>query len=111
MKETMTPDLPEDLGTGPTVSSTLFISRDIWVRDSPDTIATSANPGPDTTSLSDRDYTNEHLHQDPTYVNATTPSYVYVKVRNRGSSSGTEKLRVYGSMPRLAPHGPAVRTK
>jgi hypothetical protein len=97
MKDTMTPDLPEDLGTEPTVSSTLFISRDIWVRDNPDTIATSANPGPDTTSPSDRYYTNEHLHQDPTYVNATTPSYVYVKVRNRGcaASSGTEKLRVY----------------
>lgn len=96
MKDTMAPDLPEDFGVEPTVSQTLFISRDIWVRTSQDTILASPNPGPDTPLLTDRHYANEHQHQDPTY-SATTPSYVYVKVRNRGctSSTGTEKLRVY----------------
>jgi hypothetical protein len=97
MKDTMSPDLPEDFGVEPTVSHPLYISRDIWVRDNFDTTVTSANPGPDTTTPSDRYYANEHNHQDPTYVNATTASYVFVKVRNRGcaSSTGTEKLRVY----------------
>lgn len=97
MKDTMAPDLPEDFGVEPTVSQTLFISRDIWVRTSADTIIGSTNPGSDTLLAADRYYANEHQHQDPTYVNATTPSYVYVKVRNRGctSSLGTEKLRVY----------------
>lgn len=98
MKDTMAPDLPEDFGAEPTVSQLLYISRDIWVRDTPDaTTSGGANPGPDTTSTSDRYYTNEHQHQDPTHVNASTPSYLYVKVRNRGcaASAGTERLRVY----------------
>jgi sugar lactone lactonase YvrE len=96
MKDTTSPDLPEDFGVEPTVSQTLFISRDIWVRTSQDATLTSPNPGPDTTLLTDSHYANEHQHQNPTY-NGTTPSYVYVKVRNRGcaSSAGTEKLRVY----------------
>lgn len=98
IKDTTSPDLPEDFGVEPTASQTLFISRDLWVRTSQDTTLTSANPGPDTPLLTDSHYANEHQHQDPTY-NATTPtpSYVYVKVRNRGcgSSAGTEKLRVY----------------
>jgi|GEM_PF-1683845 len=98
MKDTMAPDLPEDFGAEPTVSQLLYISRDIWVRDTPDTATSGGpNPGPDTTSTSDRYYMNEHQHQDPTYVNASTPSYLYVKVRNRGcaASAGTERLRVY----------------
>jgi PKD repeat protein len=97
MKDTMAPDVPEDFGAEPTVSQTLYISRDIWVRTSADTIAGSTNPGPDTTLAADSYYANEHQHQNPTYVNASTLSYVYVKVRNRGcaSSTGSEKLRVY----------------
>jgi hypothetical protein len=81
-----------------TVSPSLFISRDIWVRNNPDaTTGTSANPGPDTTAAVDRFYANEHQHQNPIYVNASTANSVYVKIRNRGctSSTGTEKLRVY----------------
>lgn len=98
MKDTMAPDLPEDFGVEPTVSALLYITRDIWVRDTPDTtISGGTNPGLDTTSPSDRYYTNEHQHQNPTHVDATTPSYIYVKVRNRGcaSSVGTERLRIY----------------
>jgi hypothetical protein len=98
MKDTVAPDLPEDFGVEPTVSPLLYISRDIWVRDAADaTVSGGTNPGPDTTSPSDRYYANEHQHQNPTYVNATTPSYLYVKVRNRGcaSGAGTERLRVY----------------
>lgn len=97
MKDTMTPDLPEDFGAEPTVSQTLFISRDIWLRTAADAVVGSTNPGPDTTLASDSYYANEHQHQNPTYVNATTSSYIYVKVRNRGCtlSAGTEKLRVY----------------
>lgn len=97
MKDTMAPDLPEDFGVEPTVSQTLYISRDIWVRTTSDTHIGSTNPGPDTVLAADSYYANEHQHQDPTYIDATTPSYVYVKLRNRGctSSTGAEKLRVY----------------
>lgn len=97
MKDTMAPELPEDFGVEPTVSQTLFVSSDIWVRNSQASILTSPNPGPDTPLLSDSYYAFEHVHQDPTYYNATTPSYVYAKVRNRGCtpSAGTEKLRLY----------------
>jgi hypothetical protein len=98
MKDTIAPDLPEDFGVEPTVSQFLYVTRDIWVRDTPDTtISGGTNPGLDTASPSDRYYANEHQHQNPTYVNATTPSYAYVKVRNRGcaASTGTERLRFY----------------
>ena len=91
-------DTPADLGFEPnTVSSLLFISSDIWIRTSADTVAGSTNPGPDTTLPADRYYANEHQHQNPIYVDQNTPGYIYVKVRNRGCSpgAGTEKLRVY----------------
>ncbi len=87
-------DTPADVGFEPdTVSPLLYISSDIWVRTSADTTVSSANPGPDTTPY----YANEHQHLNPVYVDQNTPSYVYVKVRNRGCSpsAGTEKLRVY----------------
>jgi hypothetical protein len=98
MKDTIAPDLPEDFGVEPTVSQILYITSDIWVRNTPDTTTSGGtNPGLDTPSPSHRYYTNEHQHQNPTYVNATTPSYAYVKVRNRGcaASTGTERLRFY----------------
>ncbi len=85
MKDTMTPDLPEDFGVEPnSVSQYLWISQDIWVRNVPDTGAGG-------------NYANEHQHQNPVYVNASSPNYVYVKVRNRGNYSnlGSELLRVY----------------
>jgi hypothetical protein len=93
MKDTMSPDLPEDFGAEPnTVSPQFYISRDIWVRTSPDTTTgLSLNPGPDNVPY----YAAEHQHQNPVYVNSSTPSYVYVKVRNRGVISGTPVLRVY----------------
>jgi hypothetical protein len=97
MKDTMAPDFPEDFGSEPTVSQTLFISRDIWVRTSPDSVLGSTNPGADTTLPADSYYANEYQHQNPVYFGAGVSNYVYVKVRNRGcaSSAGTEKLRVY----------------
>lgn len=95
MKDTMSPDLPEDYGVEPNQTApSLFISSDIWIRPAQDTIvAGGTNPGPITSPY----YTNEHQHQDPVYVNSGTLNYVYVKVRNRGltSSTGTEKLRIY----------------
>lgn len=87
-------DTPADLGLEPnTVSSLLYISSDIWVRNSNDTVAGTTNPGPDTQAY----YANEHQHENPMYVNATTQNYVYVKVRNSScnATTGNEKLRVY----------------
>jgi hypothetical protein len=100
MKDTMSPDLPEDLGIEPNmVSQYLWISRDIWTRTNQDNLTgTSSNPGTDSTQLTDSYYANEHQHQNPVYVNPTTPSYVYVKVRNLGhgpSSSGMDVLHIY----------------
>jgi subtilisin family serine protease len=86
-------DTPADAGFEPnTVSPLLYISSDIWVRTAVDT-STGTNPGPNTVPY----YVNEHQHENPLYVDASTPSHVYVKVRNRGckSSTGAEKLRVY----------------
>jgi tetratricopeptide (TPR) repeat protein len=87
MKDTMAPDLPEDFGVEPTVSQHLWISRDIWIRNTPDQ-PSGGNPG---------HYANEHQHYNPVYVNATTENYIYVKVRNRGCAPnpGGEMLRVY----------------
>lgn len=90
---------PGDVGLEPNLSSPLlYLSPDIWVRNNQDSLTgTSANPGPDSTAPADRRYSNEHQHQNPLYVNATTPDFVYAKVRNRGagSSAGTEVLRMY----------------
>lgn len=87
-------DTPADSGVEPdTVSSLLYISSDVWIRNSNDTVVGSTNPGPATQAY----FANEHQHENPLYVNPTTESHAYVKVRNRGckSSTGTEKLRVY----------------
>ena len=87
-------DTPADTGIEPnTVSSLLYVSSDIWIRTTQDTVLGGTNPG----ALSAPYYANEHQHQNPVYVDAVTPSYLYVKVRNRGckSSTGTEVLRLY----------------
>jgi hypothetical protein len=81
----VSPDLPEDFGVEPnSVSQQLWISQDIWVRTTPDTGSSGT-------------YANEHQHQNPFYVDANTPSYVYVKVRNRGNDYNyyPQMLRVY----------------
>jgi subtilisin family serine protease len=88
-------DTPADTGLEPdTVSSALYISSDIWVRTAQDTtVSSGTNPGP----LAAGFYMNEHQHQNPVYVNPTTPNYLYAKVRNRSckSSTGGEVLRIY----------------
>lgn len=60
-------DTPEDIGIeSNNISSTLYISKDIWVRNS--------NDG----------FTNQ-VHQNPIFHSITNqPNYVYVRVRNRG---------------------------
>ncbi len=97
MKDTMAPDLPEDFAFEPnTVSQWMWISRDIWVRTSPATAGPSSNPGPDTALPADAAYSAEHQHQSPVHIDMSTPSFVYVKVRNRGNEwSGGGVLRVY----------------
>ena len=71
-------DTPNDFGVEPnTVSSTLWNSKDIWIRNQSDFV---------------------EVHQNPEF-DPNLPNYAYVKVTNRGcsASSGTDVLKLYWS--------------
>ncbi|GGB83446.1 hypothetical protein GCM10007424_24350 [Flavobacterium suaedae] len=72
-----TKDSAADTGIEPnTVTTQLWRSPDIWVRQNAD---------------------NGLTHQNPEYSSVGNPNTVYVRVRNRGclTSTGTEKVRLY----------------
>lgn len=76
-----TEDVPGDGGVEPNeTSDLLWLSEDIWVRNQPDGLVVQE-------------------HENPEYVDDSTPVYVYVRVRNRGcnESLGTEELHLYWS--------------
>ena len=89
-------DTPADTGVEPNPDSgPMYVSQDIWVRQNAipgyQPYAFGADPGW-LTAISP-------LHQNPEYRDPrySKPNYIYVRVRNRGStaSSGSERLRVY----------------
>jgi hypothetical protein len=71
----------------------MWVSQDIWVRNSPDP---AYQPYPFNESSPPWVFP---AHQNPVYRDPlkSTPNYVYVEVRNHGTSptTGTERLRVY----------------
>ncbi|BCT93909.1 hypothetical protein LYSHEL_29360 [Lysobacter helvus] len=95
-------DTPADTGVQPNPDAgPMWVSEDIWVRNSPDPNwrPTAFNPAsPPWTPAA---------HQNPEYRNPRygLPNYVYVRVRNRGSSAsaGTEHLHVYWSKGAAGP--------
>lgn len=87
-------DTPNDIGAEPNSDTgPMWVSEDIWVRRSPDPNY-QATPFPEAmpswTPLP---------HQDPEYRDPIfgVPNYVYVRIRNKGTSAstGTERLKVY----------------
>lgn len=89
-------DTPADTGVEPNPDAgPMWVTQDIWVRNEP---IPGYQPQPFAadpawlTAISP-------LHQNPEYRDpkGSHPNYIYVRVRNRGStpSSGTERLRVY----------------
>src|SRR5687767_9751112 len=87
-------DTPADTGVEPNPDAgPMYVSEDIWVRTSPD-------PGHLPYAFPEGSPPWVPLaHQNPEYRDPkySVPNYVYVRVRNRGStaSTGTERLRVY----------------
>ncbi len=87
-------DTPADTGVEPNPDpGPMWVSEDIWVRTSPDPNYSPfpfAEASPPWTPLP---------HENPEYRDPqySTPNYVYVRVRNRGTapSLGTERLRLY----------------
>src|SRR6476661_9019957 len=89
-------DTPADTGVQPNPDTgPMWVSQDIWVRTSPD-----PNWRPTPFNAASPPWTPA-AHQNPEYRNPRfgLPNYVYVRVRNRGSSAsaGTEHLHVYWS--------------
>jgi len=89
-------DCPADAGTEPNAAcASYYLSEDIWVRQTPIAGYQLAPFGADPAWLS----AVVPLHQNPEYRDPkfSRPNFVYVRVRNRGStaSAGTERLRVY----------------
>lgn len=83
-------DSDEDVGSEPNTETVLpYLSKDIWVRN-----ARATRVGP--TGWGTTRYLNEHQHENPEYspVPALTP-YVYVKVRNRGCTTVSGRVRLY----------------
>lgn len=87
-------DTPADTGVEPNPDTgPMWVSQDIWVRNSPD-------PGyqPYAFTEGSPPWTIPP-HQNPVYRDPlkSTPNYVYVEVRNHGTtaSTGTERLRLY----------------
>ena len=89
-------DTPADTGVEPNPDTgPMWVTQDIWVRNEPipgyQAQPFTADPAW-LTAISP-------LHQNPEYRDpkGSHPNYIYVRVRNRGSttSSGTERLRVY----------------
>jgi Common central domain of tyrosinase/Bacterial Ig domain len=87
-------DTPADTGVEPNPDTgPMWVSQDIWVRNSPDP---GYQPYPFTEGSPPWALPP---HQDPVYRDPlkSTPNYVYVEVRNHGTSAstGTERLRLY----------------
>src|SRR5258706_10166076 len=87
-------DTPADTGVEPNPDvGPMYVSEDIWVRQNP---ISGYEPYP---FVADPAWLTavSPLHQNPEYRDPkySKPNYVYVRVRNRGStaSSGTERLR------------------
>ncbi len=87
-------DTLNDTGVEPNnTGDNMWISKDIWVRQTPATIVNSNRLD----GVGNR-YEREHHDDDYLwYSTGSNPSYLYVKVRNRGGaiSSGTDVLKVY----------------
>lgn len=87
-------DTPADSGVEPNPDAgPMWVTEDIWVRNSPDPNYQPypfPEAAPPWVPLA---------HQNPEYRDPqySTPNYVYVRVRNRGSAAslGTERLRLY----------------
>ena len=87
-------DTTADTGVEPNPDTgPMWVSPDIWVRNTPD-----PNYDPRPYPIGSPTWTPQP-HEDPGYDDPKTgfPAYVYVRVRNRGTtaSTGTERLRVY----------------
>lgn len=85
-----------DIGVEPNPDTgPMWVSPDIWVRNTPDP---GYRPDPFVGSTPPASW-NIQPHQNPEYRSPLygNPNYVYVLVQNRGSveSSGTERLRLY----------------
>ena len=87
-------DTPADTGIEPNPDTgPMWVTEDIWVRNSPDP-GYQPSPFPELTPS-----WTPLPHQNPEYRDPkfSTPNYVYIRVRNRGTaaSTGTERLRLY----------------
>lgn len=87
-------DTPLDTGVEPNPDTgPMWVSEDIWVRTSPD-----PNYRPQPFPEASPPWVPA-AHENPEYRDPhfSAPSYIYVRVRNRGSraSTGNERLRVY----------------
>ena len=87
----MVKDTPTDFGIQPNTTSTvLWNSPDIWVRNQQDTV---------------------QAHQNPQF-NPTVPNYIYTKITNKScaASTGTEKLKIYCSIPNYGTSSSSFRS-
>ncbi len=87
----MVKDTPTDFGIQPNTTSTiLWNSPDIWVRNQQDAV---------------------QEHQNPQF-NPSVPNYIYVKVTNKScaASTGTEKLKMYCSIPNYGTSSSSFRS-
>ncbi len=87
-------DTPADTGIEPNPDTgPMWVTEDIWVRNNPDP-GYQPCPFPELTPP-----WTPLPHENPEYRDPkfSTPNYVYIRVRNRGSatSTGTERLRLY----------------
>ncbi len=99
-------DTPADTGVQPNPDAgPMWISEDIWVRNSPD-----PNYRPTPFNPASPSWTPA-AHQNPEYRNPrfALPNYVYVRVRNLGTSSsaGTEQMHLYWAKASASPAWPA----
>ncbi len=87
-------DTPLDVGNEPNGDpGPMWVTEDIWVRNQPDP-GYQPYPFPELTPPWTPLAHENPEYRDPKY---STPNYVYVRVRNRGTaaSTGTERLRLY----------------
>ncbi|HKR15088.1 MAG TPA: tyrosinase family protein [Pyrinomonadaceae bacterium] len=87
-------DTPADTGIEPNPDNgPMWVTEDIWVRNNPDP-GYQPFPFPELTPP-----WTPLPHENPEYRDPkfSTPNYVYIRVRNRGTaaSTGTERLRLY----------------
>lgn len=87
-------DTPADTGVEPNPDTgPMWVTEDIWVRNNPDP-GYQPFPFPELTPPWTPLPHENPEYRDPKY---STPNYVYIRVRNRGTaaSTGTERLRLY----------------